>query len=301
MISVTGGTGFVGKRVLALSTLPLRALTRAPQVPTDNIEWVTGDLADSAALGRLCEGVDSILHIAGVVNAADRTGFQIGNVAGTAALVAAAEAAGVRRFVHVSSLAAREPALSNYGASKAEAEALVAESKLDWVTVRPPAVYGPGDREMLDLYRLAAKGLAIAPKGRISILHVDDLAAALLRLTTAGPSGVVLEIDDGAGDALNGYSHADFARAIGLGLNRSLFVLPVPEAALRLGADVATFAARLRGTMPQLSHDRARYIAHPDWVARGGNATLAGLWSPKLDAAAGIADTVAGYRAKGWL
>ncbi len=289
-IAITGGTGFVGSRVLAHAATPLRALTRQPQPDQPGITWVPGNLADSAALARLCDGASAVIHIAGIVSAPTRAAFDVGNVAGTAAILAAAQAAGVTRFVHVSSLAAREPQLSMYGASKAEAERLVLASDLDWVIVRPPGVYGPGDLEMLDIYRLAMRRLYIAPPGRISLLHVDDLAAALLALATGGPSQQVLEIDDGAP---NGHSHPDFARAIGTGLGKRVQVIPLTLAMLHL-------AARL-GLSAKLTPDRAAYIAHPDWVARGGNAALAGLWAPRFDLAAGVADTVAGYRAQGWL
>ena len=80
---------------------------------------------------------------------------------GTLAMLAAATAGGVSRFVHVSSLAAREPKLSLYGASKARAEELVERSGLDWAIVRPPAVYGPGDKETLELFKMAKRGLML--------------------------------------------------------------------------------------------------------------------------------------------
>ena len=85
-----------------------------------------------------------MIHVAGVLNARDAAGFEAGNVTGTAAMVAAAEKSGVQRFVHVSSLAAREPKLSVYGATKAGAGALVSASSIASAIVRPPAVYGPG-------------------------------------------------------------------------------------------------------------------------------------------------------------
>jgi UDP-glucose 4-epimerase len=289
-IAITGATGFVGSRVVALADAPLRALARRQQLSRPGIEWIPGDLGDSGALARLCEGASTIIHIAGVVSAPDRAGFDAGNVAGTAAMLAAAKAAGVARFVHVSSLAAREPQLSMYGASKAEAEALVMATGLDWAIVRPPGVYGPDDREMLDIYKLATRGLYIAPPGRMSLIHVDDLARALLALAGGGPSRQMLEIDDGAA---GGISHADFARAIGTGLGKRVRVVPLPLSMLHL-------AARL-GVSAKLTRDRANYIAHPDWVARGGNAALAGLWAPQVDLAAGVADTIAGYCGRGWL
>lgn len=303
-LAVTGGTGFVGSRVLALADGPWQALTRRPR---EGVGWVTGDLADKGALARMCEGARAVIHVAGVVNARDRAGFDAGNVAGTANVIAAAKAAGVRRFVHVSSLAAREPGLSDYGASKAGADQLVRESGLDWVMVRPPAVHGPGDREMLPLFRLAAAGWGLAPgteagrAGRISIIHVDDLARALLALADTGPVAEVLELDDGQGDR-GGYSHAEFASLAGAAAGRArVRTLTVPPGLLALAAGAATLAAKAMGGVPKLSRDRARYMLHDDWVARGGNARLAGVWAPRHVGLAGLAETVAGYRAKGWM
>lgn len=294
MIAITGGTGFVGSRVLDLAAAPVRALARRPEAARDGVHWVAGDLADTAALSALCDGAAAVIHIAGIVNAPTRAGFDTGNVAGTAAVLAAAEQAGVRRFVHVSSLAAREPGLSMYGASKAKAEALVEASGLDWVIVRPPAVYGPADAEMLDLYRAVARGVTVAPPGRISLIHVDDLARALLALAGGGPSRAIVEIDDGG----NGVSHREFGLAIAHGLGRAgVVTVPLPA---RLLAPAA-LALALISRKAKLTPDRAAYIAHPDWVARGGNAALAGLWAPRYDLAKGIADTIAGYRSRGWL
>lgn len=286
-LAITGATGFVGRRVLALADAPVSALARSPQPTHAGVTWIAGDLANPA---DLCHGASAVIHIAGVVSAPTRAGFDAGNVAGTASILAAAKAAGVTRFVHVSSLAAREPQLSMYGASKADAEALVMASGLDWIIVRPPGVYGPDDREMLDIYKLANRGLYIAPPGRISLLHVDDLAAVLLALARAGPSHTSLEIDDGTP---GGYSHPEFADAIAAALGRRVRTVPLPLSMLRMAARI--------GISAKLTPDRARYIAHPDWVARGGNAALAGIWAPQFDTAHGIADTIAGYRAKGWL
>jgi hypothetical protein len=78
-------------------------------------------------------------------------------------------------------------------------------------------------------------------------------------------------------------------------------MLPVPAGLLQAAAGVAALLARAQGQLPTLSRDRAAYLAHPDWVARGGNARIVSLWQPRFSLAAGMADTVAGYRAKGWL
>lgn len=301
MLAITGGTGFVGARVLALAPAPWQALTRRT---AEDARWIAGDLSNHTALDRLCGGASAVIHIAGVVNAANRAGFELGNVRGTANIIAAARRAGVRRFIHVSSLSAREPALSDYGASKAAADAEVEASGLDWTIVRPPAVYGAGDPEMLGVFKAARFGLGLAPGGpggRISVIHVDDLARALLALAASSAcTAEILELDDGQG-AMGGYSHAEFAAHIGAAFGRRVRTVPVPANLLGAAAYAATLAARLRGKLPTLSADRARYLAHPGWVARSGNARMAKIWVPQLPIKAGLAATIAGYRAKGWL
>ncbi|UAJ08842.1 NAD(P)H-binding protein [Glacieibacterium megasporae] len=297
ILAVTGGTGFVGGHLLAAATAQdhtVRALTRRPQSPLPGVEWIAGDLASP---GDLCAGTDAVIHIAGTITATTRTEFDAGNVAGTASIIAAARAAGVRRFVHVSSLAAREPGLSDYGASKAAAEALVAASGLDWAIVRPPGVYGPGDRETLPVFQMVARGIAVLPgAGRFSLIEVGDLSAALLALA-ASDAGGITEIDDGHG----AYSHADLARAIGMAVGRSPIRLRLPLAVLRATATIETTLARIQKRGPRMTHDRARYLAHPDWVAATARGLPATLWQPRTPLADGLARAVAWYRASGWL
>ena len=297
-LAVTGGTGFVGRHLLRLAVEHghhVRALTRSPQPAQGGITWISGTLADP---GALCEGADAVIHLAGVVNARTRAGFDVGNVAGTAALLAAATAANVRRFVHVSSLAAREPALSVYGASKAAGEALVTASEGDWIVIRPPGVYGPGDTEMLPFYQLVARGIALLPgRGRFSLIEVGDLAGALLAVATVRLPGVY-EIDDGHH---GGYVHTDLAALVGTALGRRPRALHLGPAGLRLGAAVDTLWSRASARLPKLSFDRARYLAHPDWVVAAGKQLPAVVWRPQITAADGIAATAAWYRAQGWL
>ena len=87
----------------------------------------------------------------------------------------------MRRFVHISSLAAREPELSDYGWSKARRSGWSPPPGLDWTIIRPPAVYGPGDRETFELFKMARRGLvALPPSGRFSVIHVEDLCRLIL-------------------------------------------------------------------------------------------------------------------------
>ena len=300
-IAVTGGTGFVGQAVIEQACrqgIALKALARREQAPCDGVEWVSGDLADRAALARLVEGADAVLHIAGVVNTPDPMGFHLGNVTGTEALVEAAAATGVRRFVFVSSLAAREPGLSKYGRSKHHAEEVVQASELDWTIVRPPAIYGPRDREILDMFRAARWGVVpMPPKGRSSIIHVDDLARLLLALARPGEavSRRIFEPDDGR---LGGWTHAKLGRAIGRAVGKGVWVPTLPRAALSTGA---WLDRRLRGSKAKLTPDRVGYMCHPDWVSRPERAPPAELWRAEIPTGDGLIETAAWYRAHGWL
>lgn len=297
LIALTGATGFVGGRVLDLALdggHHVRAIARRPQEPRDRVTWIAGALGDPDALDRLIDGIDAVIHVAGVVNAADRTGFVEGNVEGTRTMIEAAARAGVRRFVHVSSLAAREPGLSNYGWSKAASEKVVAASALDWTIVRPPAVYGPGDLEQRDVFRLAKLGLALLPPpGRISAIMVDDLARLLLSLAERGGPKMIYEADDGYPR-----THVSYARAIGRAVGRSVLPLPLPAALLRAGAWADR---RWRGDAAKLTPDRAAYLAHPDWTVDPARRPPPDLWVPLIALDEGLAETVRWYRTEGLL
>jgi nucleoside-diphosphate-sugar epimerase len=299
-LAVTGGTGFVGTHLVDSALAAghdVCALTRREQPDRAGVQWVRGDLDDRDALKRLVEGADAVIHVAGVINARDLAGFRHGNVAGTLAMLAAATAGGVRRFVHVSSLAAREPKLSLYGASKAESEELVRGSGLDWSIVRPPAVYGPRDRETLELFRMAKLGLMVMPpKGRVSLIHARDLAALLLALTgPKAPSNLMIEPDDGTP---GGWSHRQFARALGTAVGKKPAVVSAPALLLRLAARADQL---VRGGKAKLTSDRAAYFSHRDWVVDPKLGSPADLWRPQIATEHGLAETTAWYRAQGWL
>ena len=301
LVAVTGATGFVGQAVLlaaARHNLDVRALTRRKQRLRGGVEWVDGDLANTDALKQLMEGASAVIHIAGVVNAPDAAGFDEGNVQGTLRVIEAAHAMGVGRVVHVSSLAAREPELSVYGASKLRGEKLVRASGLDWTVVRPPAVYGPRDTEMLELFRLARRGMMpLPPNGKLSIIHVADLAQLLLALVPSGEAVThqLFEPDDGEP---GGWTHVRLAHAIGAALDRR--VRP-----LSLSPRVVGWAARadrmMRGAKAKLTPDRARYMCHPDWTVGEGLMPPPALWRPRIDTLEGLRTTADWYREAGWL
>jgi nucleoside-diphosphate-sugar epimerase len=299
-LAVTGGTGIVGAHLIdaALATgHTVLGLTRRPQQQRDGLTWIDGSLSDRASLERLIDRTDAVIHVAGVLKARDASAFEEGNVTGTLALLAAATAGGTKRFVHVSSLAAREPKLSLYGASKAKAETLVEGSGLDWVIVRPPAVYGPGDRETLDLFRMARAGtIYMPPAGSLSLLHVDDLARLLLALAAAdAPAKIIVEPDDGRA---GGWTHREFGDALGAAVGVPARTVSTPRFLLAIGSRLDRL---LRGDSAKLTPDRVAYFCHPDWVASTDRAAPPDLWQPQIPTDEGLRQTADWYRAEGWL
>jgi len=299
-LAITGGTGFVGSHLIDValaSRHSIKALARRDQPERENLDWIAGDLSSRDALEQLVGDADAIIHVAGAINAPSAAAFEKGNVQGTLAMLAAATAGGVHRFVHVSSLASREPKLSLYGASKSRAEDLVMSSGLDWAIVRPPAVYGPGDKETLELFRMAKLGLMLMPpKGRVSVIHADDLARLLLALAgPIAPANCLIEPDDGKP---GGWTHREFARALADAVGTNAAVISSPGILLRLAARADQL---LRGEKAKLTVDRAAYFSHRNWVVEPKRAAPSDLWRPEINTIEGLADTAAWYREQGWL
>lgn len=301
MIAITGATGFVGQSLLdraGEAGIEVRALARKPQQKRKGVDWIGGDLDDAMALARLCASAEAVVHVAGVVNALDPAGFEDCNVVGTLNAIEAARNAGVPRFIFVSSLSAREPELSAYGLSKARAEKLVQASGLDWTIVRPPAIYGPRDREMFELFRTAKWGVIPTPKdGKASLIHVDDLARLLLALLPGGEdiSHRIFEPDDGK---RGGWSHYELARAIGWAVGKRPRVLGLSRRTMEIAAKAD---GMLRGKRAKLTLDRVGYFCHPDWVVSHGGRVPSTLWRPRVETREGLRSTAEWYRSEGWL
>ena len=302
-IALTGATGFIGGRVasrLLAKGCKLKALTR----PTSNrsrlagshIHWVEGALEDFDSLSRLVRGVDAVVHCAGAVRGATQAHFDRSNVDGVARLVrAAVEQHPLPRFLLLSSLAAREPELSYYAGSKSRGEAVLAEltGNMPWVVLRPPPVYGPGDKEMLPLFRWMARGLAFevgSDRARYSMLYVDDLAEAIYRcLLNEHPLNDVFELHDGHA---NGYSLRDIVTTIEHLTVKRVRTVKVPLTVLNVLASLNLNAARIFGYAPMLTPGKLSELRHPAWVCDNKAFMRRTGWTPRVTLEEGLRRTL---------
>ncbi len=321
-VFVTGGTGFVGSHVVTAlqnhghtPVCLVRDSRKARQVFTPSFPaLVDGDLGDAAALARGSEGADAIVHVAGSTAAQSRAELFAVNVDGTRAVADAARAAGVRRFVLVSSLSAAGPAtgtktpstgdeaspVSDYGRSKLAGEAPVRALSIAWTILRPPAVYGPRDLEFLRLFRIARRGLTPvfgAGAQRLSLVFAADLADA-----------IVACLD---GDAASGRvfypAHPEITTSRGLvesiaaAVGKAPRIVRVPTAIVRPLLWISGTAARFTGKATLLSPDKASEILADAWTCSPAALESATGWRAATPLAAGLRKTADWYRAEGWL
>lgn len=310
--ALTGGTGFLGRylvRALDRAGFRVRLLARQdpvhPLLQPVALELVPGDLFSDEALDRLVAGASVVVHAAGLIKAVDRAGFFRVNEGGSARLgQAVARSASAARLLLVSSQAAREPTLSDYAASKhaGERAAIAAIGAGEWLVVRPPAIYGPWDRETLALFRAASGPLVPVPGGpeaRIAMIEATDCAAAVAALARpGGPEGRVFELADGNPA---GYGWGEILDAAAAAVGRLAVRVRVPGpalAALGLAGTAKAWATR-RPVM--LTVGKVREIRHCDWSVASSNLPPLSLWRPSSDIVKGFAAAVAWYRAEGWL
>ncbi|MHB1240305.1 MAG: NAD-dependent epimerase/dehydratase family protein [Gammaproteobacteria bacterium] len=290
-IALTGATGFIGGallRALLNEGLQIRALVRRTSraVAAGPVEWIRGDLDDTECLRELTRGADAVIHCAGAVRGARRADFDLVNVAGVARLAAvAASYQPAPRFLLMSSLAAREPGLSFYASSKRDGEDALAGAAgpMGWAVLRPPAVYGPGDREVAPLFRWIGRGhapLLSEADARFSLLYIDDLAAAVVAwLRDGGNERRAFELHDGRP---GGYSWEDVVSIAERLLGRRIRRIPVPASLLRVAAGVNLVAARVLRYRPMLTPGKVCELRHRDWVCDNREIHQAIAWAPRV-------------------
>jgi nucleoside-diphosphate-sugar epimerase len=190
----------------------------------------------------------------------------------------------------LSSLAAREPGLSWYAASKRAGEELLAQRpELDWLILRPPAVYGPGDKEMLPLFRAMARGIAPvagAATARLSLIHVTDLVAAAAQCLQSGATRHrILTACDGKA---NGYDWREIADLVAAVWGRKVRLWQVPGWLLDSVARVNVLSARLTGRAPMLTPPKLRELRHNNWVVDNDAIGEATGWQPEIGLRQGL-------------
>lgn len=330
---VTGATGFVGSHLVEALlargdhvTCLVRSQAKADRLfPTDKPAFVSGDLSDRAALCRACAEADLVFHLAGLTAARDRAEFFAVNEGGTRAVIdAVREAApGIRRFLYVSSLAAAGPTargrtlteeapprpVSAYGASKLAGEVAAKTSGLPWAVVRPPAVYGPRDVELLRVFKLARLGVHIVlgdGNQELSFVHVTDLASALLRVAADGSDRATYFVchpetvtsREFVGEVRRAVRHSAGKQQRAPG--RPLTVA-VPAWIARPVLATSGALAKIVGRRTLLSADKANELLAEAWTCSPAAIERDTGWSATIPLATGLEDTAAWYRQHGWL
>lgn len=311
IVALTGGTGFIGKRILRSLVeggYDVRVLARRIPakiqlgVTIEGVTWLKGALTDKALLKDFVAGAAAVVHCAGCTKARDRSEFFAVNAGATQALAdIAAQQETPPRFILVSSLAAREPRLSAYAASKRAGEQAVRQhkAKLPAVILRPPAVYGPGDPETLRIFQMAARGFVPAPmvpNARASLVHVDDVAGAVMAALALDPYALPdqpLEFDDGGS-----YTWADIAAAAGAAVRTNPRLIQVPAAVLYIAGALSSLQAALTRRPNVFSWGKIPELLHPDWVAAP---TSFPGYKPLWNIDKGFKDAVTWYTSHGLL
>jgi len=294
-VLITGATGFIGQRLVSAllqSGVPARALIR-PGRQTDKrlpdaCEQIPAGLADVEKLAAAVAGCSAVIYCAGSVRGRTAADFYAANVLGVKVMCEALERSeNAPPLLLISSLAADRPELSDYANSKRAGEmALLGNPNLRWTILRPPAVYGPGDREMLPLLKMIRRGLfahAGPADQKLSLLHVDDLVEAVIRWLSVPQKCLhkTYAIDDGTP---GGYDWMAIGRAVN---DKKFRMLGVPRFLLEGAARLNLLFSALFGYAPMLSPGKVRELVQPEWLCDNRAFTQDTGWQPRLNLAQG--------------
>jgi nucleoside-diphosphate-sugar epimerase len=326
-ILVTGGSGFLGSHIieqLSEAGRKVRALVRSSSDTRflrtlANVELVDGAVDDRASLDRAVLGVTAVVHSAGLVKARNLDEFMRVNARGTENLLQACLPLGdsLTRFVQVSSIAVGGPSdssgnpvsveapprpVTDYGRSKLAAEraVLAQKDRLKVTIIRPPAIYGPRDREILAFFKSIKLGvlpLLGSPLSKLSMTYGPDCARACIRAIDAEvPSGSVFAVDDGAVHTMAELiSEAESAMG-----KRAFLRIPLPRRVVEGAAFMSESYGRFTNRAMMLTRDKCNEL-FDQWVCDGSKARSDLGLSEHVSFAQGVKQTVDWYRAAGWL
>lgn len=324
-VLVTGASGFVGGHVVhALQSrgLAVRCLVR----PTSRLDFIAslapelalGDVTEPETLHPALDGVDGVVHCAGITKSSSRTGYFRVNEDGPRNLYAAckARAGNFTSIVHVSSLAALGPSrdgtpvtedcvphpVSDYGESKLAGQR-VAESFVGYLPlsiVVPPAVYGPRDADFYVYFKFVARGfvpLIGAGTHHISLVYVKDLAAAIVEVLVSNlGAGRSYLVDDGSI-----HTWSSVADTIARAMEKTPRRIYMPAIAAKGAGLIGDLCSKITGKASIVSSQKVREFLQASWTCSSRRLCDELGFRPQYILARGIEETLCWYREKEWL
>lgn len=322
---VTGSTGFVGShlvdRLLALNhktRVILRKESKLKWIDKTKIEIFYCDYEDIECLKKAVNGVDYTFHVAGVIKSKTKDGYYKGNVEVTKNLLQAVaeENKSLEKFVFVSSQAAAGPSadgipkteemecnpVTSYGRSKllAEKEVKKFENIIPYTIVRPSAVYGPRDPEVLLFFQTLKKGiqpLVGFDEKYVSLVYVDDLIDGILLAAFSGKSTNQTYFISSE----KGYSWSEIGDLSSKILGLNLLKLKIPHSVVYLVAAISQFLSHFKKDATILNLEKAREMVQKSWVCSVEKAKNELGYSQKTELEEGIRKTINWYKDAGWL
>jgi dihydroflavonol-4-reductase len=324
-VLVTGASGFVGTNLVPALvqegysvTCLVRSTSDTCALRGHGIRLIRGDIRDRSAVRDAVRSVSTIYHVAGLIKAAHREDYFRVNQAGTRLILesVAENNPDLGRFVHVSSLAAAGPSSGNrgltegekpnpiswYGESKlrSEEEVLRFKELFPVTIIRPSAVYGPGDRETLLIFKMIKMG-CLCTFGRFSrrfsLIHVSDLVNALMkaggRETGSGEIFFVSRFE--------AFSWDEVGRAIAHELGKKYRRISFPRWLALAAGTVGDLWANASGRAATISSQKVRELLQPSWLCDSSKARTALGFTAEIKLEDGIKQTANWYRQNGWL
>ncbi len=322
-VLVTGASGFVGSHLVEKLAqnkvrvhLLVRKTSKIPFKPGPLMRLCYGDVTDLDSVKAAAKGVKVIYHLAGILRGSSFQKLNEVNAEGTRNVCEAALGVkGLERLVYVSSLSAAGPSrdgkplkeslpcqpVSLYGETKLKGEeiALAYRKKLPVTVLRPGAVYGPRETDILAYFKMVRDGWVLVPslKQKVSFVYVEDLVnAILLAGQSAKAIGQIYFVSDG-----ETFTWQELTERIGKTTNRTFKTLAIPMGMVKVVAHLGELAEKISGKASMLNVDKVKEAFYTDWTCDNGKIRSQLGFKPAWDIEKGVGDTAAFYLKEGWI